>query len=256
MDEQVKDPNKKEKIDLTIDFQNEWTDLMNAVAEDRFAEQVNNFVHTVAEVIFDYASGVSDTYISLRMNDLANSFLSGTYTEELELNDALNVLYDGLKELGVELKFMETDPQKFQFPVKSGLSENAMETLKKTSTEVEVKDNIAILKSNITGNYILFDYNINDFVDDEIYSDIASAESALEDYTEDIGNSALLDLADDLVLDIKDVQAVEEKLAAVSKGNSGYGKIEFDQIIDIARETGVSDADVETIALELGYTVE
>ena len=140
--------------------------------------------------------------------------------------------------------------------VKSGLSESGVEKLKQVSEVVETKNNIAILKSKMTGNYILFDYNTNDFLDDELYSDLASAESALEDYTEEIGNDILSDLADDLVLDIKDVNAVKEKLATVSKDNSDYGKIEEEQIADIARETGVNNTDVKTIALELGYMVK
>lgn len=140
--------------------------------------------------------------------------------------------------------------------VKSGLSENGVEKLKQVSEVVETKNNIAILKSKMTGNYILFDYNTNDFLDDELYNDLASAESALEDYTEEIGNDILSDLADDLVLDIKDVNAVKEKLATVSKDNSDYGKIEEEQIADIARETGVNNTDVKTIALELGYMVK
>ena len=139
---------------------------------------------------------------------------------------------------------------------KSSLSESGIEKLKQVSTEVESKNGIAILKSNMTGNFMLFDYKNNDFVDDEIYTDIASAEKALEDCTESVANYLLADLADDLLIDIEDVEKVSDELSKSSMGNSGYGKIDMNDIEQISSKVGLSNTDVETIALELGYNVE
>lgn len=137
----------------------------------------------------------------------------------------------------------------------SSLNEQTLDMLKKLSTEIEVKNGIAIIQDNTTKMYSLFDLNRKDFVDDETYNDLSSAEKALEDYTESISNYLLADLADDLLIDVEDVEKVSNELSKASIGNAGYGNIDAEDIDVISSKLGVSSVDVETIAIELGYTL-
>lgn len=140
--------------------------------------------------------------------------------------------------------------------IKSELNKETLDRMKMLSNEIETKDGISIIQDKITKRYSLFDTNKKDFVDDEAYDDLPSAEKALEDYTEEYGSNLLQDLADDLLINIEDVKKVENELSKLSLGNAGYGKIDMEQLEEISTEIGVSIEDIETIALELGYIVE
>lgn len=140
--------------------------------------------------------------------------------------------------------------------IKSELNKETLDRMKMLSNEIETKDGISIIQDKITKQYSLFDTNKKDFVDDETYDDLPSAEKALEDYTEEYGSNLLQDLADDLLINIEDVKKVENELSKLSLGNSEYGKIDMEQLENISTEIGVSIEDIETIALELGYIVE
>lgn len=118
----------------------------------------------------------------------------------------------------------------------------------------EGKGEYGIVRNKQTGKYRICDPFME--LESPEFDDIASAEKMLEDMTEDLDNAFLYDLAQDLLLDLKDVQAVNDELSKTSMGNSGYGKIGSDDISDISGKTGISENDIETIALELGYTVE
>ena len=69
-------------------------------------------------------------------------------------------------------------------------------------------------------------------------------------------DSFLAEIAEKLDLDISDIKNVDTVLSGLSSGNAGYGNIDMDQLDNVSTETGLSLSDVQSIALELGYTVE
>ena len=124
-----------------------------------------------------------------------------------------------------------------------------------TLEETGKGDAFHIYKNNSTGKYQIYNSLLKEWETDPL-NDIAEAESLLEDLTEDVGNSFLYDLAEDLLLDFEEVKQVEELLSKASYANSGYGKIMMSDLEDISNKVGVSIEDVQTIASELMYNVE